>query len=87
MSQYNSMDPDMEFVSTNKISHVSESSQYLTQLDECVQQLLDGLIDPKYHEIVCQTLLDADYHKTRYPEMEKYCNYFVQEGFCYYVPS
>ena len=71
----------------NKTSQESESSHYLQQMDECVKMLMEGQIDPKYHEVIVQQVLDADYHKTRYPEIEKYCNYFVQEGFCYYVPS
>ena len=87
MQPYNSMDHAMEFLSTNTNSHASDCSQYLKQLDECVQLMMGGMIDPKYHECIVQQILDADYHKTRYPEIEKYCNYFVQEGFCYYVPS
>ena len=87
MQPYNSMDQDMEFLSMNTNSQTSDCSQYLKQLDECVEHMMNGLIDPKYHEVIVQQILDADYHKTRYPEIEKYCNYFVQEGFCYYVPS
>ena len=87
MQPYNSMDHAMESLFTNTNSHKSDCSQYLTQLDECVKLLMEGEIDPKYHEVIVQQILDADYHKTRYPEIEKYCNYFVLEGFCYYVPS
>ena len=87
MQPYNSMDHVMESLFTNKTSQESESSHYLKQMDECVRDMMSGLIDPKYHEVIVQQVLDADFHKTRYPEIEKYCNYFVQEGFCYYVPS
>ena len=34
---------------------------------------------------LCQFLLDTE--QTHYNEfIERYCNYFLEEGFCYYVP-
>jgi len=34
---------------------------------------------------LCQFLLDTE--QTHYNEfIEKYCNYFLEEGYCYYVP-
>ena len=34
---------------------------------------------------LCQFLLDTE--QTGYNEfIDRYCNYFLEEGFCYYVP-
>jgi len=57
----------------------------MLEIDDAVFQYLDGRLDPKYHQNLVQLLLDTDLHLTHYPEMIQYCEYMVQEGFCYYV--
>lgn len=58
---------------------------YMSEIDDAVFQYLNGHLDPKYHQNLVQLLLDTDLHLTNYPEMIQYCDYMVQEGFCYYV--
>lgn len=58
---------------------------FMSEIDDAVFQYLNGKLDPKYHQNLVQLLLDTDLHLTHYPEMIQYCDYMVQEGFCYYV--
>lgn len=58
---------------------------YMSEIDDAVFQYLNGKLDPKYHQNLVQLLLDTDLHLTHYPEMQQYCDYFIAEGFCYYV--
>jgi hypothetical protein len=62
-----------------------KSESYISEIDNVVYQFQNGQLDPKYHQNLVQTLLDTDLHLTRYPEMIQYCDYMIQEGFCYYV--
>jgi hypothetical protein len=62
-----------------------KSKSYILEIDDAVFLFLNGKLDPKYHQNLIQTLLDTDLHITRHPEMQQYCDYMVQEGFCYYV--
>ena len=63
----------------------TNSKSFMLEIDDAVFQYLDGRLDPKYHQNLVQLLLDTDLHLTHYPEMIQYCDYMVQEGFCYYV--
>lgn len=62
-----------------------ESKSLISEIDDAVFQYHSGLLDPKYHKDLIQTLLDTDLHITRYPDMMQYCDYMIAEGFCYYV--
>lgn len=68
---------------TNMTSQNSKSS--LLEIENAVFQYLDGKLDPKYHQNLVQLLLDTDLHLTHFPQMQQYCDYFIAEGFCYYV--
>jgi len=35
---------------------------------------------------LAQWLIDTE-KRTEYPEYEKLCDYYIEEGLCYYVPS
>ena len=74
----------MESVSTN--NH-SSPSNIIEELDLSVEAFWYGAFDPKYQIDLIQTVLDMDLHLTRYPSLIRICDYYVQEGLCYYVPS
>jgi len=75
--------PPLYSQKTNMTSQKLKS--FMLEIDDAVFQYLDGRLDPKYHQNLVQLLLDTDLHLTHYPEMIQYCDYMVQEGFCYYV--
>ena len=62
-----------------------KSKPYASEIEDAVFLYLNGKLHPKYHQDLIQFLLDTDLHITHYPEMIQYCDYMVQEGFCYYV--
>lgn len=73
-------------LSSQKTNMTSQNlKSYMSEIDDAVFQYLNGKLDPKYHQNLVQLLLDTDLHLTHYPEMQQYCDYMVQEGFCYYV--
>ena len=78
------MDKNLASASTN--NHSSQSN-IIEELDLSVEAFWHGAFDPKYQIDLIQTVLDMDLHLTRYPSLIRICDYYVQEGLCYYVPS
>ena len=74
----------MESASLNT---ASQTSSMMEELDLAVEAFWKSAFPPKYQIDLIQTVLDMDLHLTRYPSLIRICDYYVQEGLCYYVPS
>ncbi len=74
----------MESASTNS---AKDQLSMMEELDLSVEAFWKSAFPPKYQVDLIQTVLDMDLHLTRYPSLVRICDYYVQEGLCYYVPS